>query len=340
MKILVTGGTGFVGSHAATRLLEDGHDVRLFARTPDKVAPLMEKMGVDPDRFELVKGDITNPASVAAAVGGCEAVVHAAAVVATDPTMDAAMDETNLAGARNVINAALAEGCDPVVHISSVAALFPFQTDPITADHPVVGNDEAYGRSKAACDLVAREHQEAGRPVIILYPSGIIGPDDWTESINLASVIFWIEKGFPSARNISGIYVDVRDLAAVISASMMPGGGPPRYLTMGAYVTAAEHVALIGEAIGAKPRKVPTPQPVMWLWGRLGDLSRKVGIDMVMTSDGYDYLFHSKPGDNSATTESTGVEFRPLVDTFRDTFRWLHEAGHAKGKNVGVLADE
>lgn len=338
MRVLVTGATGFVGSHAVRALVDAGHDVRVLARTPGKVAPLMEKMSVDPTAIDVAEGDITDAASVVAAVAGCEGVVHAAAVVATDPTMAEAMEATNLAGASNVIDAATAEGCDPIVHLSSVAALFPFQTNPVTVDHPVMGNDEAYGRTKAACEHMARAHQDAGTPIVTLYPSGIIGPDDWTESINMASVVIWLDRGFPTAKNLSGSYVDVRDLAAIIVAAMRPGNGPRRYLAMGTFVTADSHAAAIEAAIGKKPKKLPTPQPVMWAWGRLGDVARRFGKDIVMTSDGYDYLFHSMPGDDRPTTEATGVVFRPVEETFRDTFRWLAAHGHVKPESVGVLA--
>jgi nucleoside-diphosphate-sugar epimerase len=261
-------------------------------------------------------------------------------VVAVDPAMEAAMEETNLAGSTTVIDAALAAGCDPVVHVSSVAAFFPFQTDPVTADHPVMGDDEAYGRTKAACERMVRARQDAGQPIVTLYPSGVIGPDDWNESINLPSTILWLDKGFPTAKNISGSWVDVRDVAAVISASLVADNGPRRYLAMGTYLTAASHTAAIGEAIGVKAKTLPAPQPVMWIWAKLGDLARRLGKDIVMTSGGYDYLFHSKPGDDSATTEATGVEFRPVIETFRDTFRWMHEAGHLGADKVGTLADD
>ncbi|MEQ8840603.1 MAG: NAD-dependent epimerase/dehydratase family protein [Acidimicrobiales bacterium] len=338
MKILITGGTGFVGSHAVRRLREDGHDLRLLVRTPARVAPLMEKMGVDVGDLEIVEGDITDSVSVVAAVTGCDAVVHAAAVVATDPTMEAVMEATNLAGATNVLDAAVAQGCDPIVHLSSVSAFFPFQTDVVTADHPVDGGDEAYGRTKAACERMARSHQDQGRPVVILYPSGILGPDDWNGSVNLASTVLWLEKGFPMAKRLSGSWVDVRDLAEIIAVSMTPGNGPRRYLAMGTHLTAVDHHARIEEAIGIKLRKLPTPQPVMWVWGRAGDLARRAGKDLVLTSLGYEYLFHSRPGDDSATTAATGVEFRPIVETFRDTFAWMHAAGHVTAEKVGELA--
>ncbi len=338
MKVLVTGATGYLGSLVTKRLLLDGHEVRVVVRTPAKVAPLMEKLSVDPSELDVTQGDITDEGSVNAAVQGCEAVVHCAAIVATDPAQSQAMDETNLAGAQNVLGAAVAAGCDPIVHISSAAALFPFRTDPVTADHPVMGNDEAYGRSKAACERYARSLQDDGKPVVTVYPSSIVGPDDWNESINLSSAVMWFEKGFPIAKGLSGNYVDVRDVAAVVSACLEPGGGSKRLLAFGSHVDARAHVAALTEATGAKIKTFPTPRWFMWTWAQIGDLTRRFGKDIVMTSDGYDYLFNCKPGDDSATSVATGVEFRPLVETFRDMARWMYEAGHVQGEKVGFLA--
>lgn len=338
MKVLVTGATGYLGSLVTKRLVSDGHDVRLLVRTPTKVDPLMDKLAVDVSVLEVVTGDITDAASVNAAVQGCEAVVHCAAIVATDPAQAKAMDETNLAGAQNVLGAAVAAGCDPIVYVSSAAALFPFQTDPVTADHPVMGNDEPYGRSKADCERYARSLQDERKPIVTVYPSGVIGPDDWTESINLSSAIMWFEKGFPIAKGLSGNYVDVRDVAAVISASLKPGQGPMRLMAFGSHVNAKEHVAALTEATGAKIKTFPTPRWFMWTWAQLGDITRRFDKDIVMTSDGYDYLFNCKPGDDSATSVATGVEFRPLVETFRDMARWMYEAGHVRGEKVGFLA--
>ena len=338
MKVLVTGATGYLGSVITKRLLLDGHDIRILVRTPAKVAPLMEKLSVDPSELDVTQGDITDEGSVNAAVQGCEAVVHCAAIVATDPAQSQAMDETNLAGAQNVLGAAVAAGCDPIVHISSAAALFPFRTDPVTADHPVMGNDEAYGRSKAACERYARSLQDDGKPVVTVYPSSIVGPDDWNESINLSSAVMWFEKGFPIAKGLSGNYVDVRDVAAVVSACLEPGGGSKRLLAFGSHVDARAHVAALTEATGAKIKTFPTPRWFMWTWAQIGDLTRRFGKDIVMTSDGYDYLFNCKPGDDSATSVATGVEFRPLVETFRDMARWMYEAGHVQGEKVGFLA--
>lgn len=337
MKILVTGGTGFVGSHAIRRLLVDGHEVRTLARTPGKVAPLMEQMGIDVSDIEVVQGDITDAASVEAAVAGCDAVVHTAAIVATSPDAEAEMERVNLTGATNVLSAAVAARCDPIIHVSSVAALFPFETEVVTADHPVNGSG-GYGRTKAACERLARSHQDDGEPVVIIYPSGIMGPDDWNESINLSSYKVWLEKGLPKSRGFSGSYVDVRDLAEIMAASMAPGRGPHRLMAMGTYLTSGSHEAALKEVLGTA-KSFPLPRPVFWIWGKVGDVAKRFGKDLVVTSEGYEYMFNSKPGDDSATTEATGVDFRAITETFADTFRWMHDAGHVDAKDLGTLLE-
>ena len=333
--MLVTGATGFLGSHITRRLIEAGHTPRLLVRSPAKIPSVLGRMGLDPDHYEVARGDITDAASVAAAVDGCDAAVHAAAVVAIDAGRSAEMERTNLTGARNVLDTAVAAGCDPVVHVSSVAALFPFETDPVTPDHPIRGDSSVYGRTKASCERHARSLQDQGAPVITLLPSGIIGPDDWTGSVNRQSLEMFLKLGMPIVRGYAGSYVDVRDLAAVVVACMSPGGRAMRLLAMGTHVTAGEQLEVMSEAIGRRVRRLPVPRPAWWVWAKVGDVTSRLGQDIVMTSDAYDYIFRSRAGDDSATEAATGVQFRPLVDTFRDTFRWLVEAGIVDSRLLG-----
>src|SRR5688572_17708970 len=78
--ILVTGGTGFVGSHTVAALLERGHRVRLLVRSRSRVGPALSPLGIAADAIEIAEGDVTREESVRAALEGCDGVLHAAAV--------------------------------------------------------------------------------------------------------------------------------------------------------------------------------------------------------------------------------------------------------------------
>src|SRR5438034_9677911 len=117
MRVLVTGGTGFVGSHTAAALSARGYDIRLLVRSPEKVAPVLGALGLAaPD---VVAGDVTDAASVRAAVEGCDAVVHTAALVSLRRGDEERLHAVNVGGTGTVIDAALDVGADPVVHVSS-----------------------------------------------------------------------------------------------------------------------------------------------------------------------------------------------------------------------------
>ncbi|MXZ98471.1 MAG: NAD-dependent epimerase/dehydratase family protein [Acidimicrobiaceae bacterium] len=160
--VLVIGATGFVESYAAKALQDAGHSVRALVRTPAKLETVTARVGVDLTPLETIEGDIADAAAVADAVDGCDAVVHAAAVVGTDPSSEADIEASNFAGTLNVLGSAADAGSDPIMHVPSTAALFPFSTDPVTGDHPVGSSRMPYARSKADSERLARRLQDSG----------------------------------------------------------------------------------------------------------------------------------------------------------------------------------
>ena len=178
MRVLVTGGTGYVGAFTVQALLAAGHTPRLLVRNPDRLKTTVATLGVDLDDLEIANGDMTDEASVVAALDGVDAVIHCAAVVAALNRSDAqATIDTNVRGTMNVINSALAAGCDPVIHTSSIAALFSPSEPIITSDMPPATDaDSPYTRSKALAEEFVRGLQAAGKPVVIVYPGGVSGP--------------------------------------------------------------------------------------------------------------------------------------------------------------------
>jgi hypothetical protein len=109
MKILVTGGTGLAGSHSIRDLLEAGHDVRALVRSEAKLARVFPDA---PRGLTSAVGDIADRASVERALSGCDALLHAAAVVSMDNASPEALIEANLGGVKKVLGAALDAGCE------------------------------------------------------------------------------------------------------------------------------------------------------------------------------------------------------------------------------------
>ena len=135
MRVLVTGGTGFIGSHTVAALVRAGHEVRMLVRSPDRIATALDPLGVKAP--EHVVGDVTDLASVEAAARGCDAAIHGAAVFTLDRSRDDEVAATNVAGAENVLGVAHRLGLDPIVFVSSLSALFPPTGDVLTPDSPV-----------------------------------------------------------------------------------------------------------------------------------------------------------------------------------------------------------
>ena len=337
MRVLVTGATGFVGSHAAKALQDAGHTVRALVRTPAKLETVTARVGVDLASLETVEGDIADAVAVTAALDGCDAVVHAAAVVGTDPSSEADIEASNFAGALNVLGSAADAGCDPIVHVSSTAALFPFSTDPVTADHPVGSARMPYARSKAESEHLARRLQASGHGVVIIYPGGVFGPGDYGESTQFASIKFWLTKPFLRSPGFTLNVVDVRDIAAVIAASMEAGRGPKRYVMFGHHLTADELLSLLCEVTGRDLKSMPVPRALFVAWGRVGDLARRFGRDLVLTSEGTEYMFNTCAGDNSFTEQDAGVTLRSVADTLADTIAWARDEGHVTPADAGAV---
>ena len=332
----MTGATGFVGSHAAKALQDAGHSVRALVRTPAKLEKVTARVGVDLASLETIEGDIRDSVAVTAAVDGCDAVVHAAAVVSISPAAEAEVSETNLAGALNVLGAAVEAGCDPVVHVSTGEALFPFRTDPVTTDHPVGTARGAYARSKADSERLARRYQAQGHGVVIVYPALTIGPGDYGGSVQLQPMKLWLTKPLPRS-GYTMTMVDVRDVAAVVAASMEAGRGPRRYLMFGHHLSADDLLSALQSVTGRDLKSVPVPRALFSVWGRVGDVANRFGRDLVLSTEAVDYMFNYCAGDNSDTERDTGVILRPVAESLADTIAWMRDEGHITAAQAGTV---
>lgn len=336
MKVLVTGGTGFVGAHSVKALLDSGHTVRMLVRSPDRIGAALGPLGTQAP--EHVVGDVTDADSARRALEGCDAVLHAASVYTFDARRAASMRRDNMASVRIVLGTAHELGLDPIVHVSSFAALLPAQA-PLTPDSPVGEPKGAYNISKAETEQVARDMQDAGAPVVITLPGMVWGPHDPNvgESAIFARDVL---RGLLPFRLGGGPnVVDVRDVAAMHAAVMEPGRGPRRYLATGENVPFARIYGLLRGITGRRLPAVRVPTAVGLASGLAADAAQRVvPFRMPINSGGAWLGSHAVAGDDRVTREELGVAFRAAPEAIADTVRWLHEAGHISARQAGRAA--
>ncbi|HWF30537.1 MAG TPA: NAD-dependent epimerase/dehydratase family protein, partial [Mycobacterium sp.] len=299
MQVLITGGTGFVGGWTAKVIADAGHSIRFLVRNPDRLQTSVAKLGVDVSDFAV--GDITDRVSVRDALRGCNAVVHSAALVATDPRQTNEMLTTNMQGAQNVLGQSVELGLDPIVHVSSFTALFHPGLEMLTAELPVVGGADGYGTSKAQVEIYARGLQDAGAPVNITYPGMVLGPpvgDQFGEAGE--GVKAALQMHAIPGRSAAWLVVDVRDLAALHAALLEPGRGPRRYTAGGHRVPASELANMLGQIAGTPMVAVPIPDTALRVAGAVLDRAgRFLPFDTPFTSAGMQYYTQMPASDDS-----------------------------------------
>jgi dihydroflavonol-4-reductase len=327
MRVLITGGTGFVGAWTAKAVQDAGHEVRFLVRNADRLAASAGSIGVDIG--DHVLGDIADGTSTAQALEGCDAVIHCAAMVSTDPSRADEMLHTNLEGARNVLGGAVAAGLDPVVHVSSFTALFRPDLDVLHADLPVVGGSDGYGRSKAAVEAYARGLQDGGAPVDITYPGMVLGPPAGEQFGEAAEGVEAAVKmrGVPG-RGAGWIMIDVRDLAALHLALLEPGRGPRRYMAGGRRITVAELASLMGAAADRSLVVFPVPDVALRTAGRVFDVvGPYLPFETPINSAAMQYYTQMPASDDAPAARDFGLVWRDPAGTIADTVDGLRRVG-------------
>lgn len=340
MRVLLTGGTGFLGSHTVAALLDTGHDVKLLVRAPDRVAASLAPLGIDRD-LEAVAGDVTEPETVELALEGCDAAIHGASVFSMDARRDDVMRTVNVAGAETVLGAAVRRGLDPVVLISSELSLLPPDGRVLTPDSPVAPPPERYPycHTKGLAELVARRLQREGAPVVSVMPPSLLGPNDphLGEGPLLARNI--LRRHIPAVTPGGLQIADVRDTARTIAATLEAGRGPRSYLIAGHFLWLRDIVRTLEGLTGRRSPVVTLPKEVMLVIGSITDaVQRRVKARLPWSREAIWILNCAARCDDSRVREELGIEPRPIEETLADTVRWLLRAGHITATQAGRLA--
>jgi dihydroflavonol-4-reductase len=323
MLVLVTGATGFIGSHAVAALRRDGHEVRALVRRPDRVAAALGPHGVT---VSVVEGDMTDPAAVATAVKGCDAVIHAAGEVGVEGG-SGPKTTANVDGVRTVISAALDAGLDPIVYTSTITVHLPTDEPVITPDSPLAQPLSTYGASKRDAELLVRRWQSEGAPVTSFTIGGVYGPMSPHLDGSFGAVLAALGTFMLVPPGGLGV-VDVRDLATMLGRAVEPGRGPRHYLAGGQYVTWAQWTRALGAAAGVEVAHQEVTVAEMIKLGRQFDRLRSEGKSSAPLSEEAAIIMTSgAPTDDHATLADLGCGYRPLAETFTDTVEYLRSIG-------------
>ncbi|TDH59681.1 NAD-dependent epimerase/dehydratase family protein [Dankookia rubra] len=324
-RVMLTGGTGFLGSAIARALVAGGYEVRALAR-PGTPRDVLDGVPVD-----YCPGDLTDAASLAAAVRGCAAVLHCAAdyrIWVPDP---ARMDAVNVAGTGAVMRAALAEGCGRVVHVSSVATLKPRADGAPATEADAATPAEAIGpykRSKTEAErLVERLVAEEALPAVIVNPSTPIGPRD-RRPTPTGRIIQEAARGKMPAYLDTGLnLVHVEDVAAGCVAALTRGAVGERHILGGEDVPLGDLLARIAAIFGHR-RPVRLPRWPLWPLALGAEAAARVtGREPMLTLDGLRMAGHRMYFSSAKAEAVLGYRARPWQEGVADAVTWFRERG-------------
>jgi dihydroflavonol-4-reductase len=278
MKAFVTGATGFVGSHVARVLAEQGADLRLLVRSTSDPRNIQ---GLNADR---VIGDLRDPGSIEKAMSGCDVVFHVAAdyrLWIRDPDQ---MYRSNVEGTRTIIDAARKHHVRRVVYTSSVATMgFTSNGHPADEDSPVslelmIGH---YKRSKFMAEQVAlAAGREAAKEnarsnvteVVVVNPTTPVGEQDIKPTPTGRIIVDFLKKKFPAYVDTGLNLVDVDACARGHVAALEKGRSGERYILGGENLTLKQILDKLGAITGLPSPKVKVPYFVAFAAGVVDEL--------------------------------------------------------------------
>ena len=343
MTVLITGATGFIGSHVARHLLRANQSVRLLVRDLERSKEIFTRIDLpfNTEHCELVVGDITDKASVDTAMMNIQGVIHAAAATPIAAPSVEALQQINVIGTQNILDASVTAKVSRFIYVSSATAVFNTDASHIDLAKPLVMPTMPYGRSKAAAENLVREKQQQGAPISIVYPSGVIGPQDPGFSDAFKALYHRFNNGFRIFDGGGIQQVDVRDVAALISSIVIQGENKSqlaRHLIVGHYLTWSEQADLIDKISGHALTRSHMAGWKMRLLGRLFDVFRLIKkVDSPVSAELMRYATQWPEMSNSPVLFKYGIELHSPEKTMSDSLEALLASGYLTSEQVPAL---
>lgn len=278
--ILITGASGLVGSHLAAALVLQGKPVRALYRSSQPVFPGAEKV-------QWVQGDILDVVSLEEAMVGVTQVYHCAAVVSFNPKKKKLLQQVNVDGTANVVNACLDAGVKKLLFVSSVAALGRIREDAAineTMNWSEETSNSEYGKTKYFSEMEVWRGIGEGLEAVIVNPVIILGAGDWEKGSSGLFKTAYDE--FPWYTEGTSGFVDVKDVVRAMALLMESEVSAQRFILCADSVPYREVFTEMAKLFGKRPphKKVtPLLAGLVWRWEALK--AKFTGNDPILTRE-------------------------------------------------------
>ena len=326
MAKLVTGATGFIGSHIAKKLMERGEHVKILLRKSSKTT------NIDDIDVERVYGDVMDIDSINEALKDCDTLYHTAGVASFRKEDYQKMEEINVKGTSNILNAALNAGVKKVVHTSSIAAIGVDPRGGIADEETKYSLDYLgvkYLDTKHRGEQAALELAKKGLPLVVVNPATVIGTGDIYLS-STAFILWFYKKKFPGYMDGTLNMVDVEDVAEGHILAAEKGRIGERYILGNQNFTLLELFNLLEEVTGVPKPKMKIPYFIALASGYFVERILGMSFPNYSTMD-LDSVKLSKLRwhfDSSKAIKELGYQPSDIKQSIKNTMTWFKENGY------------
>ena len=326
MTSLVTGASGFVGSHVARLLAARGERVRLLTR---RTSDLRAVQDLPAGRIE---GDLLNIPSLRAALEGARWVFHVAADYRLWSRNPEEIYRNNVEGTRNLLKAAREAGVERFVYTSTVGTIAVPRPGTLPNEQTEARLDEMIGhykRSKFLAEQEARRAAREGLPVVIVNPTTPVGPGDWKPTPTGRIIVDFLNGRTPGYVDTGLNIVDVEDVAKGHLLAAERGRAGERYLLGGKNITLREIFETLARFIGQPAPRWRIPHAVALAAGYVeSGVSSLLGREPRIPLEGVRMAKHKMFADCSKAVHELGFRPRPAEEALQRAAQWYMENGY------------
>ncbi len=319
----LTGATGYLGNVVARSLLQRNESVRMLVRSKERL------LRVELPTETSVVGDLLDSDSLARCFDGCEAVVHAAALVSVDGSDADELRRVNIEGTRHVIEACLRVGVRRLVSVGSVEAFdlsaggeSVIEVDRLDPRRPIL----EYGRTKATAINDVLDADGADLATVVVSPTALLGPRDYRPSPMGRFIRAFLGRKLPAFVRGGFDFVDVRDVAAACISAVYSGVHGRHYPVSGRYLSVRELLEMLESVSGVPMPRVCIPDSLAMLFGTFSaSLSPLFGRSAVITPEVVRLLLLDVRISSETAGAELGYRARDIRETVTDTVSWFRE---------------